>query len=270
MAEHIIQIPTKGFVEAKEFPNNEFPNHTLTETLANCQADGRHALFMPEIVDARIALPKDSRIWQNSYSATSVRVAGRSRQGNAVVVYAHVPNYFSNPENIKASINQGLRNGASKIPNEEFQRLLDLEDGKSVFVVDYEVLRNASDGVISTSKALKHPQTIPFLGGQERAEAYLDKHEKVFGRQIGVWHSDDLADKPLGRLLFVGNDFDSYLYGGNLYYYGRFLGVRENVAEGGARQIKAPSLEQVLIVSDKYVPQTAKAEFEKELRKLYK
>src|SRR4030042_120601 len=210
MAEHIIQIPTKGFVEAKEFPNNEFPNHTLTETLANCQADGRHALFMPEIVDARIALPKDSRMWQNWYSAPSVRVTGRTRQGNAVVVYAHVPNYFSNPENIKASINQGLRNGASKIPNEEFQRLLDLEDGKSVFVFDYEVLRNASDGVISTSKALKHPQTIPFIG------------------------------------------------------------VRENVAEGGARQIKAPSLEQVLIVSDKYVPQTAKAEFEKELRKLYK
>ncbi|MDP3698924.1 MAG: hypothetical protein Q8R47_05020, partial [Nanoarchaeota archaeon] len=70
---------------------------------------------------------------------------------------------------------------------------------------------------------------IPYLGGQTRAEQYLQKHQQVYNTsKIGVWHCDDLlVDQPLGRVLFLGYSQYGDLYASsNLYYDGRFLGVR--------------------------------------------
>ena len=65
-------------------------------------------------------------------------------------------------------------------------------------------MRSKSD-VISVDEALEHHQVIPFLGGQNRAEAYLFRYKEVYGNNIGVWHSEDLHnDLAVGRLLFVG------------------------------------------------------------------
>lgn len=229
MSENTIQIPK--LVEGKEFYDDNLEN-----ALRQCQKEGYEAQFIPALTDARIASQKDATVWQNWYCTPSIKATGQTKQDNPIVVYAHVPNYFSNPDNIKKAINTGLLNGAGIMPEKEFWKLLNLEDEKNVFTADYNKLKNSKLGLIQTKYALEHPQTIPFLGGSERAEKYLKRYEEIFGNKIGVWHSDDLNGKPLGRLLFLGDDYDD-LDGCDLGDFasggGRFVGVRA----GGARRL---------------------------------
>lgn len=124
--------------------------------------------------------------------------------------------------------------------------------------------------------ALEHPQTVPFLGGRDRAEKYLVKHETVLGKNIGVWHSGDLTDVSVGRLLFVGDDGYSLGLCGNSDLDGsaRFAGVRRgNAAEGGApqnaRPLREPSLDEILRYSGRFVPRACMTEFEQGLRAMY-
>ena len=229
--ENQILVPRK--VEGKEFYADR-----VDKALENCVKENYEAQFIPEIIDARISSPEESRIWQTWFTAPSIRVTGKDKKGKPFVIYSHVENYLSQFKNITSAIEQGLVNGAGKMPQEEFQRLLDLKDDERVFVVDYDALRNSTSGVIKVSKALAHPQTIPFLGGKERAEKYLEQHEKVYGSNIGVWHSNDLSHEPLARVLFVGGIYLGGLLGGGLNGDARFLGVRR-VAEGDAQKISA-------------------------------
>ena len=232
-----IIVPKIVLYEGKEFYKNR-----TDKALNDCVEAGFQAVFMPQLIDTRIQNPKDSRAWQTWWTTPSIKATGLSKGGNPVVVYAHTDNYFSNPKNIETAINNGLRNGAGVMPQANFQRLLDLEDGKTVFVVDYNKLKNSVSGIISVDDALKHPQTIPFISGKEKAETYLNRHLEVYGANIGIWHSDDLqADEtPAGRLLFLGG------YGKGLFGYydlinlGRFLGAPKTAAEGGALK-KSPN-----------------------------
>nr|AQS29473.1 hypothetical protein [uncultured archaeon]AQS29502.1 hypothetical protein [uncultured archaeon]AQS29702.1 hypothetical protein [uncultured archaeon] len=241
----------------RKVAGEEFYADRLDEALRTCQTPtkeapkGYEAQFMPEIIDTRIASPGGSRIWQTWFTAPSIRATGKSRQGKPFVVYAHIPNYFSKHKNITKAIEQGLVNGAGRMPQDEFQRLLDLKDDERVFVVNYEVLRSAESGVIPVSKALAHPQTIPFLGGRERAEAYLPQHEKNYGSKIGNWHLNDfIEDSPLARALFVDGGYVGGLCGcGILNGDARFLGVR---AEGAAQKF-SPSAEQLTNLINEYV-----------------
>ncbi len=256
----------------------EFYELDLAKALEECQASGYAALFAPDLADAKITASKYSPLWQKWYTAASIKATGRTKQRNPVVVYAHVPNYFSDPENIRKAVEKGLTNGAGIMPQKELLRLLELE-GEGVFVVDYDKLRKSESGVISVEHALEHPQTIPFLGEKERAEKYLAKHKKSYGNKIGIWYSDDLRVRgdPLGRLLFFGgscNCSDSRLSGLNgvstLNYSGRFFGVREASAEGAAQKFNASTLENILALADQFVPKVAREKFEKAVRKLYR
>ncbi len=190
------------------------------ETLKSCPSLGYQVLFMPQLVDARIEAHAEEGIWYQGrgfpIAAPSIKATGETKQGTPVVVFAHVPNYFSNPDNIKRAIKRGLVVGAGKMPKKEFQRLLGLEDNENVFVVDYTTLSRSPSATISLSEALKHPQTVPFLGGKERAEKYLEKYEKVYGDPIGIWHFPDLAEQPVGRWLCFGNIH----YGDGTWRYG--------------------------------------------------
>lgn len=266
MANDTILVPVKKNLEGKEFYDNK-----TDKALKTCQTEGFEAVFMPSIADTRIEAPKDARIWQTWYSAPSVKATGKTKQGNAVVVYAHIPNYFSNPNNIETAISQGLINGAGIMPQDELQRLLDLADNENVFVLvgkDYDKLKNSSSGVIPLKNALKHPQTIPFLGGKERAERYLERHKEVYGNQIGNWHLDDLSEKPLGRLLCVGNDYYNGLNGDNFIFdNGRFIGVRG--AEGAMQKI-IPSQEQLTAIIGDYVAPINRNEVTERISALYK
>lgn len=259
-----ILIPRKELLEAKEF----YANRT-DRALRNLQEENYQAVFMPQIVDARLEASREDRIFQTWYTTPSIKATGRTKQGNAVVVYAHIPNYFSNPDNIEKAINQGLVNYAGILPQKEFQKLLDLEDKKNVFVVDYNVLKNSSSCVIPVSKALKHPQTIPFLGGEERAEKYLQKHKEVYGNRMGIWHSDDLADdESFGRLLFLGNNYYYDLSGNsNFVNVGRFVGVQNAV--GARKKIQHPTKKQLEKVISDYVAPVNRLELKERIAGLY-
>ncbi|MDP2749968.1 MAG: hypothetical protein Q8O89_04000 [Nanoarchaeota archaeon] len=246
-----------------------FYAENVDEALVNCQTAGYNAIFMPQIIDNRIDVPKDSLFFANWLTALSVRATGKTKQNNAVVVYAHVPNYFSNSDNIATAKKQGLLKGAGIMPQDEFQRLLDLEDNVNVFVVDYNTLKSSSSGVILVKNALSHPQTIPFIGGRERAEKYLEKYVQVYGKKIGIWYSGELNDKPVGRLLYVGYyDGDGRNGSSDLGYYGRFVGVRNASAEGARENL--PKLEQILNVVNEFVAPVNANEINARLEALYK
>ena len=228
-----VGVPVKGFVDGKIFYDG-----SLVSALEECSGEHR-ALFMSELVDARILSDEGSVFWQKGFNSQSVVVTGRTKGGSAVVVYGHVPSYFSDPANIRRSKERSLEDGAGYFPENEFESLL-AQEGEGVFVVDYERLKSSVSGVIGVSEALDHPMVVPFLGGQERAELYLRRHEQVVGSMIGVYHVDDLRDTPVGRLLFVNSsNGNGGLDGcGDLYKYGRFVGVSRSTE--GAQKIRSP------------------------------
>ena len=186
--------------------------------------------FMPHLIRARLSVESDHRLWQTWWTTPSIRATGRTAQGTPVVLYAHVPNFYSDAENVHAAIDDGrLVNGAGPLPQEEFIRLLSLE-GNGVSVIDHATLRKSSSEPLDVSQALAHPQTLPFLGvSPEEAQLYLQKHKAAYGGNIGIWHSDDLGSEPVARVLFLcGIDCGSLI--GNYYLYdgdvARVLGTR--------------------------------------------
>jgi len=215
----------KTLKRLKPFYADKTPN-----SLRDCLAEGR-PLYMPELILMRLYSPGDSWLWQKWLTAPSIRATGRTKQGTPMVVYAHVSNRFSDPDNIDAAIKAGLANGAGVFPNEEFKKLIKLaENGeKGVFLVDYGKLKCSTSGVIQVTEALDHPQTIPFIGGKSLARQYLSRFREVYDRDtIGVWHCDDLSpneDKARARLLLVGSSLDDGLVGYGLCDDGRFVGV---------------------------------------------
>ncbi len=236
-----------------------FYHEDLAQALENCQ-EKHTAIYMPELAEARV---QGLVLWNTGYSTPSIRATGRTKQGSAVVVYAHIPNWLANPANIRTAKEQGLVNGAGRFPQDEFQRLVDAEDKQKVWVVDYADLKRTASGRIKITDAIKHPQTIPFLGGQERAERYLSKHAKAYNtKTIGVWHVDDLTDEsPLARLLYLGDYGLNGLGGDYLSDYGQFVGVRHASAEGTARIF---SLEDTLeSIAQKYIQELEKLKIKK-------
>ena len=219
--------------------------------LMGLKAHGYSPVFMPQLIDARIEAPKDSRLWRFGYTTPSMIITGRI-ENEPMVIFDHRPdNYFSAPENLKKSLDLGLYNRAGIVPQPEFQRAVnhdqvtDDRGNRLVWVLkgkNYKKFRDSTSDIISVERALEHPQTIPFIGGEERAKRYLERHKEVYGNDIGVWHSDDLRDEPMGRLLYLGDGDDGSLGGdGGLVDDARFVGVRD-----GAQKILEPSLETKL------------------------
>ena len=237
----IILEPVKIFYRERKYG--------LSESLKECSESGYNPLFMPELAKAKSKANRDSILWKEWFLTPSIKATGRTKSGSPIVVYAHVPNYFSNSENIRSAIEgDKLINGAGPMPKEEFYRLLDLQDNKRVFVVDHDKLKNSTNRKISVEEALAHPQTIPFLGGEQIAADYLIKHKEVYGENnIGVWHTDDLQEEPMGRVLVVGSSYNSGLNGFNgLGSDGRVFGVAPE-AQNDEKNSASENLEKKLI-----------------------
>lgn len=268
---------TFPMTQRRELEAKLFYGNTKEAALADVETADYRALFIPEIADARVYAGNDSPLWKNWLHGASIRATGKTKARNAVVVYAHIPNSFSTSAGITEAKKLGLRNCAGILPDGEFQRLLDLEDRRNVFVVDYETLKKSSSDVIKVSEALKHPQTIPFLGGEEQAVDYLGKHEKVLGNKIGNWHVDDLQSdgKAVARLLCVCYDYDDGYIGGldgsdGLESDAQFVGVRDVLAgEVSARKI-SPTQEQLERIISEYVAPVNQAELSQRISALYK
>lgn len=271
-------------IDCKKYEDKPFTNDNVEIALENSQSDNYRPLFMPRLVDQRIKSDGESVFWKRWFSTPSLRATGKTSQGNKIVVYAHVDNYLSNPDNIKEAKRKGLVNYAGRIPQEEFQRLANLNESKDekgnrlVWVVDYEKLRKASSKVIPVDSALEHLQTIPFLGGEERARVYLEKHKEILGNEIGNWYRDDFSEEDaIGRLLYLGsNSYFGLSSDYSLDNFGCFFGVRELSAEGASQKIEetkkvvTPNLEEILVCSKPFIPEKLHEEYEKGIKKLYK
>ena len=160
---------------------------------------GYTALFMPEVTGLMLLLEK---VRLRFYTTPSIRAVGETKGGNVVDIYAHVPNFYSNPENIEAAIKKGLQNHATELPQEEFSRLLDKEDHDRVYVIDHTKARS---GEIRIAKAMEHPHFVPFIGSEEAAEKLLDMWSIVFGKQIPIWCDDFyVPGKAMATLLVIG------------------------------------------------------------------
>nr|MBI4156282.1 hypothetical protein [Candidatus Woesearchaeota archaeon] len=264
--ENEILIPVSSYLIGREFEH--LGNNGKYLALKELVDQGFRPVYMPQLADSRI---NGSLPWNRFYHAPSIIATGKINN-EPMVVFSHKDNYFSNPENIKASVGKELVNYAGIIPKNEFESMVyqdqmtDQQGNRLVYVLkgeEYQRFRDSKSGVIKVKDALEHPQVIPFLGGEERAKRYLARHEEVFGDQIGIWRSDDLSDEPLARVLYLGNNYNYSLYGNNiLYSNARFVGVRD--AEG-AQKILRPSLEQILNILEQ-----AKEEARSKLINLYK
>ena len=233
-----------------------FYDATIENALQACLDENCKPADMITIADERIAATKDSPSWKKWLTSTSIRATGYTKQGNAVVVYAHDHpiNQFGDPARIMRAKQEGLILYAARLSQPEFQAMVDADEEKDVrgnrliWVGDYDAHSKAFSGAISVNEALSHPQTIPFLGGGQRAHQYVQRHKKVFGKRIGVWHIDDLnKDTPVARLLYLGDgDGDGLDGSGNLNDDARILGVREGSA-AGAQKSHEQSLEEQLM-----------------------
>ena len=277
------------------------PYDKLDVALKALQAEGYNPLFMPALVDAKIQAPRDSPLWdrhgfeKSGYSTPSIVAVGETKQETAVIVYAHIPNYLSVPENIAKEIafnEQDEHKLSGTLPQEEFQRLLDLEDGVNVFVVDASKLEKWPDefyGIDSPSKkqvrrkidgldmvAINHPQTIPFLGGEERARKYLQRHKEVYGETLshapesGTFNIRppyfDRGDMPEAFLLALDKVYSGISAGDYMQTPSKFVAIPVNVAT----RIDLPTLEQVLRLSKEFVPDVARPEFENRVTHLFR
>src|SRR3989338_4317604 len=246
----------------------------LHAALSSCE----DPFFMPDMIRSRTSVDGNHRLWNTWWSVPSIRATGRTSGGTPVVLYAHVPNFYSDANNIRIAVEERkLVNGAGVLPREEFARLLSLE-GNGVQVVDYNVLKNSTNGIIPISQAMKHPQTLPFFGVfEEEAQEYLKKQKSLYGPNIGIWHRNDLGEEPVARVLFLDNNYYDNLNSGNdLIYNGRVLGVRrrpvasvsEPVSATGTPQ-KNLSIEGIIADSKAFVSEERMSEWEALLRKKY-
>ena len=233
-----------NFTMAEITPINQRKSLFYAETieaLQSCRDTGYHPADMITIADERIAAPNNSPLWHNLLSSTSIRATGYTKQGHTVDVYVHnhLTNHFGDPARIKQARERGLWYYAACLSQPEFQAMVDADGStdvrgnRLVWAVDHGNLRESPSGVIPVDQALDHPQTIPFLGGQKRAEQYLSRHKEVIGSGIGVWHINNLNNTPVAYVLCLGGDLNGLDGDGNLSYIDtRVLGVREGSAAG--------------------------------------
>ena len=210
----------------------EFYAGSYADALALCEAGGMRGLYMPEVAQARIV---GEAPWNIFYDSLSLCVTGK-RKGEPFVLYVHTEHPLATAEGVRAAKREGFVDGALHFPQDAFEQLLERDGERApdgtycVKNVPYKTLRKSSSGVISVDDALEHPQTVPFLGSEERAEQYFKKFRNVHGQNqnIGIWHREDLIDNgPLARPLVVGDGYFSDGLGGNYYYYdgARLFGV---------------------------------------------
>ena len=215
MSEEKILVPVTHTLEAREIQAEG-----LDTAYALCGPYAR-LLSMRELVYARIHSSTNKRIWQQNYVCPSIFATGRTEQGAIVAVVAHCDNYLSNPAAIEEAkqklvgsidgVDMGM-GGAVSIPQKEFYRLLDLKDDENVFILSYTELINAYYEGMPIGEALDHPLVIPFLGGRDMAERYLEiqkEHHGMFDPKVILVHYPygpigQLEEEPKACLLGIG------------------------------------------------------------------
>ncbi len=200
--------------------------YRLFGDLQDCTNEGYKPLFMPKVIEIRIANARQNKkLWDKELITPSVAITGRTNKGNPVVVVAHKESYLSNHSNLRegrTSENLHKHYNRFNFPEREFQNLVE-EDGledeqrnRLVWVIDYEKLKAYEENPekkrkieelikarsldecekitkdlvgVSIEKVLEHPLTIPFIGEERRSIDYIKANVEVYGGdKIGVWY----------------------------------------------------------------------------------
>ncbi|MBS3144231.1 hypothetical protein J4208_01460 [Candidatus Woesearchaeota archaeon] len=238
----------------------EFYHEEADKSLEKCQAAGYQPLFMPQLVDVRIN-GQDWHCEHIEFITPSIKATGKTKQGNKIVVYAHVPTSVATPKAIKKKNSlskQSIYGSAAHLSQKEFQGLVDrdgltdAEGNRIVWVVDHAVLAAAPFCGIPLDQALKHPQTIPFLGGEERAKRYLKEHARAYATdKISIWYTKDenRKDSPLAHLLKLGGS----LFGSNHSDCGgMFLGAKNFRSASNEEQWYKIRIRRMIRVEEDY------------------
>ena len=200
-----------------------------------CEKANHSALFVPQIIDSRIANPSlEYAPWNEWYFSPSAMITGTSPQGNRVVVFAHIPTLCSSIDYLRETVENGvsleahkrglgLRFGAGRMTDHDFRIVLD-QVGNGVSVVGYNRLRHSTSGPVKLIDALGHPMMVPFVDGYDRAEKYIDAFGKVHGDTLELCHPDDFEEGcAIWRFLVVA---EKYFNGCKLHdYVGSVLGI---------------------------------------------
>jgi len=270
-----------SFTQAKIF--SDVGDFALYESLKKCKKEGFKPLFIPELLDFMLKEKGSAKrsIWEYGYGNSShslvtpsVKISGKSPQGKKVVAYAHIPTFFSNIKNFQEKERGDLYKifGERETPQNEFEKILKLEDNKNVFVHDYVAGKQNQDR-FELEEALEKTRLISLLGGRERAESFVKKMNKYYWRTIGIDDADDYL-KCVGTVPAYGNtcliDFrPTRISSWNNFNHAHFIGIKEVYPGLKESILDTNSLfKEVSELADSYVPEMAKKEFLSNLKKL--
>ena len=207
-------------------------NCAMYDIFEKAKLEGYNLQYVPQIIDKKIQDTNNKDIWNGIYCTPGVRITGTTTIGKKVIVYAHIPNEYSDPENLK-NVCENLKHGAGTYSQKGLEQLVDLADNKTVFVLDYDQVMDyyAKKGInsqgtiseiITIDQALKNPHTIPLIG--PRAKEYFLLHKKIFGNKVEVYYTDDMDTIPRARLIAINLHGPGSFGGSSLKYSGSFLG----------------------------------------------
>ena len=208
-------IKQKYIFDDREYSVFHSDSNNISEILGLCIAEGFEPLSMPQLADLMINNPNCSAFWEMAISTTSIIANGKTKAGNEVIAIAHCPSYLSSPKNLYHAIRENqVSHGAVCIPDEEFWKILELEDNVNVFVVDRALVEQwpkefyGVDAPLVKEKiagldaiAINHPLTAPYFASRERAEKFLKKHRDICSGNIEINTIPLWADKPLASLI---------------------------------------------------------------------
>lgn len=197
-----------------------FLRESIVDSITECERAGYTPLFLPEFIDLQLAHPFP---WLQRSRSMSICATGRSRQGNRIEIYAHVPGVWTDRAYIADAFDQRKLIGhALPLSNEAIlaleERNGEVHDGtRLVTVMEHQAAQNAKFGPQSLDEALENPHVLASFGSEDRTRRYLAACKEKLCSSIFVWHYDDLGDKAVARPLEL-NYMDlccgSYFFGG--------------------------------------------------------
>ncbi len=275
-------ITLAKLTEAKIF--SSLHGNGLYDSLIECKSEGFRPLFIPEFIDLAMNAEEESelgeRIWSSylSYNwvTPSAKIFGKSKKGNKIVVYAHVPTLSSDLERLsnKSEIELYEIFAERITPQSEIERLLELEDNENVFVYDY--LDEKQKSKFTLGEALEKTRLSSLVGGRNRAEKILKTLEKKEIETLEINDSDIYCSpKPQTREQYSNTRLIELktpwiISSWNKLDYTWFLGVKDTYPALEKAVLDFDSVfKQVCEVSEDYVPTKSKEEFVYNLKRLF-
>jgi DNA-binding Lrp family transcriptional regulator len=273
---------------------NLIAKHGLTNV--PCPLDSAYEQLVPETIQEAHEIQRERIKGTDLMSEWFITGDGNVyniEKGEAVLYFTNTAlNPVLKQENIAEAVSQIRQTGNYKVKADDFsliQRAAAKKNGgaKQYALSDLNLTRHDDEWSfyeIDTAKYDKLNKTQRAFAEQVHGKEKQFENVMREMRKAGITKArvyvlnpeyvqnvaKDGAVARVGWLDYFGSDSSfsasNRLIGNDLV---RVRGVRRRVAEGVAQKIKEPSLEQVLRVSDKYVPQAVREEFKKELGKLY-